>query len=91
MQFIQVHIIGDEGVGKNSLIQRYYGRSFNRDASEGEEDSDDANSKIKELMVNDHSVKLSIFESECKQNQEHRRLLSYKQADVFIICFSVTR
>ena len=91
MQFIQVHIVGDEGVGKTSLIRRYSGRSFERYASEGEEDSDDANSKIKELMVNDHSVKLSIFESECKQNQEHRRLLSYKQADAFIICFTVTR
>ena len=91
MQFIQVHIVGDEGVGKSSLIRRYSGKSFEKDAYEEEEGSDDSNSQIKELMVKDHSVKLSIFESECKQNQEHRRLLSYKQADVFIICFSVIR
>ena len=91
MQFIQVHIVGDEGVGKTSLIRCYSGNSFENDAYEAEDDSDDASSQIKELVVNDHSVKLSIFESECKQNLEHRRLRSYKQADVFIICFSVIR
>ena len=90
MQFIQVHVVGDEEVGKSSLIRRYTEDLFDYNHSKSDENDDHSNAS-KELVIDGHPVKLNIFETECKQNLEHRRLRSYKQADVFLICFSVTR
>ena len=92
MQFIQVHVVGDEEVGKSSLIRRYTKDSFDYNhPTSDENDGYDHPNASKELVIDGHPVKLNIFETECKQNLEHRRLRSYKQADVFLICFSVTR
>ena len=90
MQFIQVHVVGDEEVGKSSLIRRYTEDVFDYNHPKSDENDDNTNAS-KELMIDGHPIKLNIFETECKQNLEHRRLRSYKQADVFLICFSVTR
>ena len=90
MQFIQVHVVGDEEVGKSSLIRRYTEDLFDCNQPKSDENDDHTNAS-KELVIDGHPVKLNIFETECKQNLEHKRLRSYKQADVFLICFSVTR
>ena len=99
MQFIQCHIVGDELVGKSSLITRYTDNIFEKDTTIKDDIDDDQeitddfnlNNVVKEFKVNDHTVKLSILKTECKEGLEHLRLTSYKQADVFLICFSLVK
>ena len=101
MQFIQCHIVGDVLVGKSCLITRYKNNVFeetvhNNEASEcdiQEENCRDLNidNTVKEIKIGDHTVKLSILETECKEGSEHLRLVSYKQADVLVICFSIVK
>ena len=97
MQFIQCQIVGDGLVGKSCLITRYADNVFEKDDKDGSDDDgdhDDAlniNNVVKEFKVNDHTVKLSILETECKEGLEHVRLTSYKQADVLLICFSIVK
>ena len=65
MQFIQVHVVGDEEVGKSSLIRRYTKDSFDYNHPTSNENNDHPNAS-KELMIDGHPVKLNIFETECK-------------------------
>ena len=90
MQFIQCRVVGDELVGKSCLITRYADNVFEKDVIDHPDDLN-TNNVVKEFKVNDDTVKLSILETECKQGLEHVRLTSYKQADVFLICFSIAK
>ena len=81
---IKCVVIGDEKVGKTSLIRRLVENNF----------SFDYKKTIVEYMpfdfsVNKKNIRLNIWDTAGQEDLSHLRQISYNDTDVFFVCFSI--
>lgn len=81
---IKCVVIGDEKVGKTSLIRRLVENNF----------SFDYKKTIVEYMpfdfsVNNKNIRLNIWDTAGQEDLSHLRQISYNDTDVFFVCFSI--
>lgn len=74
MQTIRVVVVGDEKVGKTSLLRAFFENTFSNDAIPFGEFK-------KEVMAQGNNLNLDLY--------DFTGPLSYPQTDVFIFCFSI--
>ncbi len=84
MQRVKCVVVGDEGVGKSSLIGTAITGSF---PSEYMPNTFDDNSLI--TTVEGKSVKVSIWDTAGSSEYDRLRPLSYPDTEVFLVCFSI--
>lgn len=81
MDGIKCVIIGDEGVGKTSLIEQFMRHQVDRRPQE--------NRYKTSVFANGQAVDLIILDTPGGDDQFGKRLLAYQEARIFIICFSL--
>lgn len=83
MKSIKLCVVGDDGVGKSTLL-----RAFCQAVSRDEPPATFENHVVP-WTVDGHSVSLSLFEIEKNESNPGLRLAVYPSTDVFILVFSV--
>lgn len=84
MHEIKCVVIGDGYVGKTSILLTYLNKSY-----EYEFIPNCFDNFTMDLTVDENEVKLNIWDTIGQEEYDEVRPLSYKNADVFIICFSI--
>jgi Ras-related C3 botulinum toxin substrate 1 len=85
MQVVKCVVIGGAAVGKTCLLISYTRNYF---PGEGTPTLFDDNSD--NVIVDRKPINLQLWDTAAQQNYDHLCSLSYCQADVFLLCFSVT-
>ena len=84
MTKIKCVVVGQPGVGKTTLITRYISNSF------PDQVPNVTGTSSKDLTVDDKSVTLELWDTDCSEEQDRNRPKSYPGTDVFLICYSIT-
>jgi cell division control protein 42 len=77
-------VVGDDGVGKTSLLT-----SYTRDKFPSGDVSTVFDSYAPTIMIHEKPYILGLFDSVGKDDYDRLRPLSYPQTDVFLVCFSI--
>lgn len=83
MQSVTCVLIGDQAVGKTSLLLRYRARALPEEYTPTVFDTFTTN-----ILVDEEPTKLQVRDTAGKDH-DRLRLLSYSETDVFVICFSL--
>ena len=83
MQSVRCVVIGDQGVGKTSLLVTYRTKAFPETYTLTAFDTCTTN-----VLVDDTPVKLELLDT-AVEDYERPRLVTYYTTDVFLICFSL--
>lgn len=83
---IKLILLGESGVGKTSIIKRYYKDTFNPD----EESTLSTNFATKDLVINNKSIKLNLWDT--IGQEKYRSLSTYflKETEIVILVYSIT-
>ena len=83
---IKLILLGESGVGKNSIIKRYYQDIFNPD----QESTLSTNFATKELVINNKNIKLNLWDT--IGQEKYRSLSTYflKETEIVILVYSIT-
>lgn len=84
MKKIKCVLVGDEGVGKTSILFSYINKTFKEDFFASVYGTVDFVVKVGKEKVN-----LSLWDTASREEYEQLRPLAYSQTDIFIICFSL--
>ena len=84
MKIIKCFILGDDTVGKSSLLVTFCSGWFPKDYIPFS-----INNYSKNLIYNQHPIKLEIFDTNGDDAYDEVRRVSCTNVDVFIICFSL--
>jgi len=84
---IKVLLLGDEGCGKTSLLRRYTGNSHNASSDSSVFDCYTASVTLE----NKNNVELTLWDTAGSNDFDHVRPLSYKDTDVFLLCFDISQ
>ncbi|EFA76170.1 hypothetical protein PPL_10387 [Heterostelium album PN500] len=77
-------LIGDDKVGKTSLL-----KSYSEDQFTSENIPVIVDNYYKHLVVDGNEIKLGVWDTACTAEYDLLRPLSYSGANVFLLCFSV--
>ncbi|KAG8933646.1 Rho GTPase [Tulasnella sp. 418] len=80
-------LVGDDGVGKNTLLISYTAKKF---PTESEYVPRVFNNYAVTVMIAEEPYTLRLFDTHGQGDSDRLRPLSYPQTDVFLVCFSVT-
>ena len=86
MNQIKCVVVGDESVGKTSLLKSYASHKFSQEHTPTVFDN-----YIVDVMVNGEMCHLGLFDTPSHENYDKLRPMSYSQANVILICYSVVR
>ena len=83
---IKLILLGESGVGKTSIIKRYYQDIFNPD----QESTLSTNFATKELVINNKNIKLNLWDT--IGQEKYRSLSTYflKETEIVILVYSIT-
>ena len=84
MVFVNCVVIGDIGIGKTNLLQRFATSSLPKSYIPTIFEHFSAN-----LLIEDEEVVLNLIETSGNSAYDHLRALSYEHADIFLFCFSL--
>jgi len=78
-------LVGDEAVGKSSLLVSYATKSFPKESKGGVVDPQDIT-----ITVDEKQVELNLHDTfEGEYDPRALRVLAYPQTDIFFLCFSI--
>ena len=83
---IKLIILGDSGVGKSSIIQRYYSDSFN----ENLQMTLKANFLEKEIIINNQKINLELWDTAGQEKYRSLTQIFVKNSKIIIFTYSVT-
>ena len=83
---IKLIILGDSGVGKSSIIQRYYSDSFN----ENLQITLKANFLEKEVIINNQKITLELWDTAGQEKYRSLTQIFVKNSKIIIFAYSVT-
>ena len=83
---IKLIILGDSGVGKSSIIQRYYSDSFN----ENLQMTLKANFLEKEIIINNQKINLELWDTAGQEKYRSLTQIFVKNSKIIIFAYSVT-
>ena len=83
---IKLIILGDSGVGKSSIIQRYYSDSFN----ENLQITLKANFLEKEIIINNQKINLELWDTAGQEKYRSLTQIFVKNSKIIIFAYSVT-
>ena len=83
---IKLIILGDSGVGKSSIIQRYYSDSFN----ENLQMTLKANFLEKEVIINNQKITLELWDTAGQEKYRSLTQIFVKNSKIIIFAYSVT-
>ena len=83
---IKLIILGDSGVGKSSIIQRYYSDSFN----ENLQMTLKANFLEKEIIINNQKINLELWDTAGQEKYRSLTQIFVKNSKIIILAYSVT-
>ena len=83
---IKLIILGDSGVGKSSIIQRYYSDSFN----ENLQMTLKANFLEKEVIINNQKITLELWDTAGQEKYRSLTQIFVKNSKIIIFTYSVT-
>ena len=84
LQAFKCVIVGDSGVGKTSLLICYFKSSFPSHVPRMYDVF------TKNVMIDDKVFVLNLWDTVGTDDYDRIRPLAYSQADVFLVCFSIT-
>ena len=84
MQAIKCVIVGDLTVGKTCLMESYTSGAYQEPYPKMCPDIPTANVIVDECQVN-----LGLWDTAAQEDYDRLRPLTYRQTDVFLVCFSV--
>ena len=83
---IKLIILGDSGVGKSSIIQRYYSNSFN----ENLQMTLKANFLEKAMIINNQKINLELWDTAGQEKYRSLTQIFVKNSKIIIFAYSVT-
>ena len=86
MNQIKCVVVGDASVGKTSLLKSYASHKFSQEHTPTVFDN-----YLVDVMVNGELCHLALFDTPSHENYDKLRPMSYSQANVILICYSVVK
>ena len=83
---IKCVVVGDAGVGKTSLLERFTTDNFIPDYLPMEVDN-----YVSNAIFYGHCIHFDLMDTSGQDDYDRIRPLSYPQTDVFLICFSLAK
>ncbi len=83
---IKIVAVGDGAVGKTCMLMSYSCKKFPRDYVPTVFEN-----YAREAIVDGHEVVLCLWDTAGQEEYDRLRPLSYKNTDVFLVCFAINR
>jgi len=86
MEAAKLVVVGDEAVGKSSLLLTYQLNAFPGECGEHPTALENYSANV---MIDKHCFNLVLRDIDARVENERLRPLVYPQTDVFLLCFSI--
>ena len=84
---IKLILVGDSGVGKTSIINRYYLNTFNSSM----DSTQSMNFIIKDILINGKNIQLNIWDTLGQEKYFSCNKLFIKNSNIVILVYDITR